>query len=158
MSNKDNVSLDNTRTQEIRLQGVKKLKENRSYHHSIPPICSEIITNCAVNPLQLNIENVEIDSRKYIKALISRQRRTDECIDIANIRTRTQKFDSKKEATLPSNELDERGRPKSEPFDSYITTQLVETTFNCTEYIGIAELLDTITALSSATCSKKFPR
>ena len=107
---------------------------------------------------QINLRNIDTDSRKYIKALVNRQKQTDECIDVTNIRARTAKFDSKKESRLTPDELDERGRPRSETFDNYITTQLVETTINCTEVIGIAELLDITHALSSATCSKFYPR
>ena len=107
---------------------------------------------------QFNLQNLVGEARQYTKALITRQKLSNECIDITNRRSRTEKFDSKKEAMLSTDQLDDRGRPIAEPFDNYTTTQLFETTFNCTELIGIAELLDTIQALSSATCSKYFAR
>ena len=114
------------------------------------------------NELQANLvfdlKNLKQDTKKYIKALINRQKLTNECIDIADNHIRTPKFDSKNESGLPDCALDERRRPNCEPFSSYATTQLFDTTFNVTEEIGPAELLDTIEVLSSATCSKLFPR
>ena len=105
-----------------------------------------------------DLKNLKQDTKKYIKALINRQKITNECIDIADNHLRTPKFDSKNESGLPDCALDERRRPNCEPFSSYATTQLFDTTFNVTEEIGPAELLDTIEAISSATCSKLFPR
>ena len=108
--------------------------------------------------VQFDSKNLDVDVKKCIKSLVIRQKLTNECIDIDNIRARTPKFDSKKESKLSVDELDVKGRPRSDPFSNYLTTQLFETTFNCTELVGLPELLDTIQALSSATCSKYFAR
>ena len=112
----------------------------------------------SANSFQFDSQNLDVDVKKCIKSLVIRQKLTNECIDIDNVRARTPKFDSKRESKLSVDELDVKGRPRSDPFGNYLTTQLFETTFNCTELVGLPELLDTIQALSSATCSKYFAR
>ena len=122
------------------------------------PIQTKTSTSELETHIVFDLKNLKQDTKKYIKALINRQKLTNECIDIADNHIRTPKFDSKNESGLPDCALDERRRPNCEPFSSYATTQLFDTTFNVTEEIGPAELLDTIEVLSSATCSKLFPR
>ena len=131
---------------------------NKQSYDTVSKISNVGSTNATEDSYPFDSSNIEADTKKYIKAFVVRQKMTNECIDINNIRARTQKFDSKKESMLPANELDERGRPRSQPFNNYITTQLFETTFNCTEQVGTAELLDTIQALSSTTCSSYYAR
>ena len=157
----ENVIQPNEVTIERMRRNRKQYDTDSKSHESRTTILQNsgiVKTNAQTNLLQYDFQSLIGDTRNYIKAFISRQKITNECVDIADIRPRTNKFDSKKESNLTGNELDERGRPWAEPFNNYITTQLFETTFNCTELIGIAELLDTIIALSSSTCSKYFAR
>ena len=107
---------------------------------------------------QIDLKKVRVVAPKYIEALISRQKRSDECIDISHIRSRTPKFDARKESFLNSTQLDEKCRPNSDPLSDIITIQLFDTTFNCTEKLGIADLLDTLEGLKSANCSRYYPK
>ena len=115
--------------------GIVKEGDTKDQNHKLPNN-PEIVTS------QIDLSNVEDDSSKYIEALITRQKRSDECIDISDIRSRTPKFDAKKESSLALIQLDERGRPKSEPLSEITTILLFDTTINCTENLGISDFLD----------------
>ena len=158
--------LDSTNVVSVAEKEIPKSLEKHDIVDNISPYFLRTILSDsnAINTIdnassvQFDSQNLDVDVKKCIKSLIIRQKLTNECIDIDNIRARTPKFDSKKESKLSVDELDVKGRPRSDPFGNYLTTQLFETTFNCTELVGLPELLDTIQALSSATCSKYFAR
>ena len=54
----------------------------------------------SANSFQFDSQNLDVDVKKCIKSLVIRQKLTNECIDIDNVRARTPKFDSKKESKL----------------------------------------------------------